>query len=168
MERQCTHVDLFVSILVRFPQIATIHYEPESKTIRLVFLLKDPKLNFNDFAQRFQSHLSLFHMFRGGNVTVASLKKIESSLLTNIEVVRDFASMSLAELKLIVQLMLDHYGDTLLQEGPQMAEEDLEEQNVVIESLLTSHAWSLSERLTGFREDGRVLVFSMPIGVSKT
>ncbi|NMA99920.1 MAG: hypothetical protein GX971_00155 [Firmicutes bacterium] len=168
MDRHGNHVDLFVSILIRFPQICTVHYEPESKTIRLVFLLKNPNRDFQEFVRYFESHLAALHLFSGGDVGVASLKTIENSRLTTIEVTRDFASLSFPELKLIVELITDFYGDTVLLEGPQMAEEDAEEQNTVIESLLTSNAWRPLERLTGFRENGRVLVFSRPNGVSET
>jgi len=83
-------------------------------------------------------------------------------------VVRDLASLSLSELNLIVQLVRDYYGDALVQEGPTMTEEDELEQNLLIENLLMSSAWRPLERLMGFRENGRVLVFSVPLGVSES
>lgn len=168
MDRQGNQIDLFVSILVRFPQIGTIHYEPDAKTIRFVFLLKDPNQDFQKFARTFESHLSLFHLLRDGDVGVATLKKIENNLLATIEVTRDFASISLTEINLIVELFSDYYGDALLQEGPQMIEEDMVEQNMIIDALLNSSSCLSLERLTGFRENGRVLVFSTPLGVSKS
>jgi hypothetical protein len=45
-----------------------------------------------------------------------------------------------------------------------MGEEDQVEQNYLIEMLLMSTTWRPLERLTGFRENGRVLVFSVPVG----
>lgn len=167
MDRDGNQIDLLVSILVRFPQIGTVHYEPETKTLRLVFLLKDTQKEFHGFAQRFESHLAVFHHLKQENVTVASLRKIESGSLTIIEVVRDLASISLDELNLIAELVSGYYGDTVVREGPTMAEEDEVEQNAVIESLLMSVSWRPLERLTGFRENGRVLVFSVPLGVRK-
>lgn len=96
------------------------------------------------------------------------MKKGETGELTTLEVIRDLASLSLSELNLIVQLVRDYYGDALVQEGPTMTEEDELEQNLLIENLLMSSAWRPLERLMGFRENGRVLVFSVPLGVSES
>lgn len=168
MEREGTQVDLFVSILVRFPQIGTIRYDPETSALRLAFLLKATDQSFQIFARRVESHLALFHSLRQEEIAVASLKKSETGELTTLEVIRDLASLSLSELNLIVQLVRDYYGDALVQEGPTMTEEDELEQNLLIENLLMSSAWRPLERLMGFRENGRVLVFSVPLGVSES
>lgn len=164
MDREGNHIDLLISLLVRFPQIGTVHYEPEQKALRLVFLLKKDHQDFHTFAQMFESHLALFHHLKQEDVQVASLKKTESGAdLTVLEVIRDLASLSLAELNVITELVSDYYRDTVIQEGPGIAVEDELEQNVMIDSLLMSLAWRGLERLTGFRDDGRVLVFSIPL-----
>ena len=66
----------------------------------------------------------LFHQLRDRKATVASLRKTENAQLTMVEVIRDIASISLVELKLIVQLILDYYGDSVIKEGPEVQEED--------------------------------------------
>lgn len=169
MDREGNHIDLLISLLVRFPQIGTVHYEPDQKTLRLVFLLKEAYQDFHKFARIFESHLALFHNLKQDNVQVASLKKTENADLTILEVIRDLASLSLAELNVITELVADYYRDSVIQDGPEMAEEDELEHNALIESLLMSVSWRGLERLTGFRENGRVLVFSIPLtGVSKS
>jgi hypothetical protein len=95
------------------------------------------------------------------------LKKTDTGVLTSIEVIRDSASVSLSELNLIVELISDYYGDAVVQEGPALAEEDQFDQNLLIDALLMSTTWRIPQRLTGFRENGRVLVFSVPLGVSE-
>ncbi|MCK9526009.1 MAG: hypothetical protein M0R49_08785, partial [Limnochordia bacterium] len=65
------------------------------------------------------------------------------------------------------ELISDYYGDAVLQEGPALAEEDQFDQNLLIDALLMSTTWRTPQRLTGFRENGRVLVFSVPLGVSE-
>lgn len=168
MEREGSQVDLFVAILVRFPQIGTIQYHPETKALRLAFLLREAHRDFSEFVRSFESHLALFHNLRQENVTIASLKKTDAGALTRLEVVRDLASLSLSELNLIVELVSDYYGEAVLHEGPVMDQEDEFEQNLLIEALLMSAVWGTPQRLTGFRENGRVLVFSVPLGVSET
>ena len=168
MEREGSQVDLFVAVLVRFPQIGTIHYDPETKALRLTFLLRETEQDFPVFVSRFETHLAVFHNLRQEEVSLASLKKTDTGALTSLEVIRDLASLSLSELRLIVELVSDYYGSALVQDGPPMAEEDEFEQNLFIESLLMSTNWRTPQRLTGFRENGRVLVFSVPTGVSES
>ncbi|NLM41316.1 MAG: hypothetical protein GX199_03275 [Firmicutes bacterium] len=165
MELNDTQVDLLISILVRFPCIGTIHCEPETETLRLVFLLRDAEQNYEAFVQRFQAHLSFFHGLKGRKVKVSSVTRKESAKLTVLEVVRDLASISLAELKLIVELVRGHYGESLIQDGPEVREDDALEHEMLIEALLKEYSEFGSERLTGFRDNGRVLVFSSVLGV---
>ncbi|MDI9421160.1 MAG: hypothetical protein QM451_02855 [Bacillota bacterium] len=164
MEHEGNQIDLLIAVLVRFPQIGTVHYEPDAKTLRLVFLVKDAQKDFDRFARYYQSHLALFHNLRQEHVSAASLKKSGNGELTVIEVIRDLGTISLGELNLIVRLVSDYYGDCVIQEGSDMGEEDQVEQNYLIEMLLMSTTWRPLERLTGFRENGRVLVFSVPVG----
>ncbi|HHW72258.1 MAG TPA: hypothetical protein GX393_03415 [Firmicutes bacterium] len=167
MELNETQVDLLIAILVRFPCVGTIHCEPETGTLRLVFLLKAPDTDFALFAKRFQAHLTLFHKLAGRPVKTSELRRIETEQLTVVEVVRDLASFSLSELKLIVQLMRDSFRDSLVQEGSDAADEDAAEQEMIIDALLRERAELGQERLTGFRENGRVLVFSSAVGVDR-
>jgi len=168
MEREGSQVDLFVAVLVRFPQISTIHYDPEANVLRLAFLLKEAEQDFQKLVNSFEAHLALFHNLRGEVTTVASLKRTSTREITVLEVFRDLATVSLSELNLMVTLIGDFYGDALVQEGQQMEEEDALEHNLLIESLLMSNTWRTRERLTGFRENGKVLVFSVPLGVRES
>ena len=98
MDRDGKHIDLLISLLVRFPQIGTVHYEPEERALRLVFLIQDAQDNFEEFVQTFQAHLSLFHGLRQEKVGFVSLKKTETGRLTSIEVLRELGRLSLEEL----------------------------------------------------------------------
>lgn len=168
MDRDGNHVDLLISLLVRFPQIGTVYYEPDVRALRFVFLIKGDHDDFPEFAQTFQAHLSLFHDLRQEESGVTSLKKTENGVLTSIEVQRELSGLSLEELNLIVSLISEFYGDALVQEGPAVSEDDEFEHNAIIESFLSSIPQRSLERLTGFRDNGRVLVFSVPLlGVGK-
>lgn len=161
-------IDLLISILVRFPQIGSVHYEPDTKALRLVFLIRGTHRDFQPFGERFRLHLALFHQLRQVDVAVASLNRIANEPMTSIEVVRDVTSVCLAELNLIVELINDYYGDCVVYEGHEIVEEDKAEHNIIIESLLNSGPLRCLERLTGFRDSGRVLVYSTPLEVSET
>lgn len=162
MELEGNQIDLLISILVRFPQISTVHYEPDLKTLRLVFLLRNSQIDHNQFVRDFEKHLSFFHNFKQDKVSVASVKRTVNDDLIVLEVNRDVASLSLPELNLITELMDNYFQENLVREGPDVVNEEEWEQNLLIDSLLNSASWRGLERLTGFRENGRVLVFSIP------
>lgn len=162
-------MDLLISLLVRFPEIGTVYCEPEEGALRLVFLIQDDVgADFTEFVHSFKSHLSFFHSLRQEAVGLVSLKMTEMEQLTSIEILRELSTLSLEELNLIVTLVSDFFGTHLVQDGPNVSEDDLLEHNMIIDSFFNSGPHRNIERLTGFRDNGRVLVFSVPlVGVGK-
>lgn len=168
MDEVGSQVDLLVSLLVRFPEIGAVHYEPLDKALRFVYLLKEGDRDLTSFPHIYKSHLSIFHLLKKKEPNVNSLKITRNSQLTVMEITRDLATLSLEELNLTIELLRDCCGTALVREGPPEEEGDAWEHNALIESLLASASLVGPERLTGFRQDGRVLVFSIPLsGVSK-
>lgn len=169
MERQGNYVDLLISLLVRFPQIGTVYYEPKEEALRLVFLLREVQNDFTEFTQLLKAHLTFFHSLGQEEVGLTSLKKTETKGITTIEIMRELKSLSLEELNLIVSLVADFYSSGLIQDGPEVDEDDQIEHNMNIDSFFDSRPHRGMERLTGFRDNGRVLVFSVPsVGVGKS
>lgn len=168
MDEMETHADLLISLLVRFPQIGAVDYEPSENTLRLLFLIKQAQGDLADFPRLYRAHLSLFHKLRQEKPQLVTVKMFDKSELIVLKIKRDLASLSLQELNLTVQLIGDFCGLGLIQEVQDWEEEDQFEHNALIESLLSNRSRAGQERLTGFREKGRVLVFSTPLsGVTK-
>lgn len=170
MEQEVTQANVLISLLVRFPQIGAVHYEPQEKALRFVFVLeKALAADFQDFCAGFKAHLALFHNLQQDREHRLSLKKLDDQRFSMLEVTRDVFSLSLEEVNLMIQLVGDYYGESLVLEGP-IVDEELEfEHNVLIESRLSLGFLAGAERLSGFRENGRVLVFSTPLtGVGRS
>ena len=163
-------VSLLISLLVRFPEIGTVHYDPLDQVLRLVFLLKGVRSdNLKTFGKWFESHLAAFHTLKQEPVSTATLQFVDNGELDMLEIRRDLFSLSREEISLIIHLVSDFFSESLVREGSDVSEEDKEDQDAVIESMLSSGPLTGNERLTGFRESGRVLVFSIPkAGVSKS
>jgi len=64
VELEGNQIDLLISILVRFPQIGTVHYEPAEKALRIVFLIKGSRVDFASFVQNFEA-IYLFSIVLG-------------------------------------------------------------------------------------------------------
>ncbi|NLJ80665.1 MAG: hypothetical protein GX335_06555 [Firmicutes bacterium] len=169
MGQEVTQAEVLISLLVRFPQIAAVHYEPQGRLLRLIFVLEtvQPE-DFQLFTDRFKAHLKAFHHLKNNAEYHLSWEKQKNQKFSVLEIRRDVSSLSLEELNLITELVLDYHGPSLLQEGSAVDEEDQFEHNVLIESGLSLGLISGQEKLTGFRENGRVLVFSTSLtGVSQ-
>ncbi len=41
MDEVGSQVDLLVSLLVRYPEIGAVHYEPQEKALRFIYLVRD-------------------------------------------------------------------------------------------------------------------------------
>ncbi|HHY15527.1 MAG TPA: hypothetical protein GX521_05590 [Firmicutes bacterium] len=170
MDEVGSQVDLLVSLLVRYPEIGAVHYEPQEKALRFIYLVRDGEESSDlaFFPDIYKSHLSIFHKLKKTEPSVNSLKVTHNSQLAVLEIRRDLATLSIEELNLSIELLRDCCGAALVREGQADAAEDEWEHNDLIEALLAAASLVGPERLTGFRQDGRVLVFSMPLaGVSK-
>lgn len=168
MDEVGSQVDLLVSLLVRFPEIGAVHYEPLEKALRFVFLLRADDQSASSFPCAYKAHLSVFYRLRKKKPIVSSLKLGTNPQLRVVEITRDLVTLSLEELNLTIELLRDCCGSDLVRESQAEEENDEWEHNALIESLLAAASPVGPERLTGFRQNGRVLVFSVPLtGVSK-
>ncbi len=168
MDEVGSQVDLLVSLLVRFPEIGAVHYEPQDEALRFVYLLKEGNTDLASFPRIYKSHLSIFHKLKKTEPNVNLLMITNNAQISVLEITRDLVTLSLEELNLVITLLREHCGAALVREGqPEEADDDWEH-NALIEALFDAAPLVGPERLTGFRQDGRVLVFSMPLsGVSK-
>ncbi len=157
-------VNLLISILVRYPEIASISIDPNTETISMSFMLSSVISE--------QSNNNIKLLFVDSIAALHKLKNIKSSTtdftITNIEkmsiisVIRDVATMTKNEINLIISLLRDNFTDILIiDNNGSMLEEDLLVQDELIEDILTNMQQEHPiNRLIGIREDGRVLVFN--------
>jgi hypothetical protein len=158
-------INLLVSILVCYPEIGTISFEPKDDSLNLAFaLVKVPeKEDFNTVKEFITDSILTYHIlegFRNAQIDV-SLEAQDGTAFLHI--IRDVATISQGELGLISVLIRDHFGKILLCDAEQMmTEEDGEgvQEDVIdhmIGSLKINH---IPDRMIGIREEGRVMVFN--------
>jgi len=167
MGETASQVDLLVTLLVRFPEMSAVHYEPDEQVLRMVFLLKGRLEDQEALSATYRSHLAVFHRLQKKAPRINTITLSGNSQLTILEIKRDMATLSLAELNPTMELLNQSCGEIIVREGPPEVEDDWEN-NALIELLLSEAKTVGRERLSGFRQDGRVLVFSIPLaGVSE-
>lgn len=157
-----SHAGLFVSLLMRYPEISSVRYRPENACLVIGFTVRQD-LTEDDFAalkERLELSLEVFSDLSGKPIHVLELRHIHVAPFTVLEVVRDVQTLTQMELSVIVGTLADRFGESLVYE-PIIPEETDEPflQDDLIEHLLDDVRLVPPPRqVIGFREDGRVVV----------
>lgn len=157
-------IGLLISILVRYPEVATINYDPQSKVLQFTFmlteLLDEPCLKV--FTSKFIKCLEIFNRLEDRTPQEINLRYSHFNKMTVIEVKRDVETLTRGEIGLIIDLIREEFKEDLLAENSgDFLEEDLLLQEEIIEHMLESMKGSVPQKkLIAFREEGRVLVFN--------
>lgn len=156
-------VGLLISILVRYPEVGTVKYEPEKRTLRFTFMVSGlvEDEGFQTFANRLKESLLTFAFVGGRRMRVCLLEKNEFNGFTLIEIHRDVESLSREEISLIASLLGENFTERVVKEPQEpLLEEDQLYQEELIEHMLEDiRQGQITKDLIGFREDGRVFVF---------
>ena len=146
---------LFVSLLVRYPELGSVKFIPETRTLVLTFLLRpspDSSL-FKAFSKRLYQSLEAYSYLSGRPVHVINVSRTDHESCTVIEATRDIDTLTQEELSLIVALVREWFSDRLVP--------DIQVQDEIIGHMLEDMRKSSSlGDLIGFREGDRVLLFN--------
>lgn len=157
-------VGLLISILVRYPEVATINFDPARQVLKFTFIAsRDLTVTeISAMKEKLMLSIEVFNMLEGKQIRVALITHQTSDHLTMIEVQRDVETLVREEIALIVQLFHQYLKKNLVTETSEpLFEEDLIIQEEIIEHMLNSVRSAAGDKyLFAFREDGRVLVFN--------
>ncbi|MDI7246875.1 MAG: hypothetical protein QME92_05315 [Bacillota bacterium] len=159
-------VSLLISILVRYPEIATVKFVPEGKVLKFTFMgsrpvSEDVWMAFQDgLRERVQAYAALVH----GMSPTLQVERRDYAEVSLIEISRDASTLTQEEISLIIEYARAELGSSLITEdlaAEDAFDEDLVFQDEMIENMLEDLKETIQHRnLIGFREDGRVLVFN--------
>ncbi len=157
-------VGLLISILVRYPEVATINFDPEQQLLKFTFIysqvLGDNELD--SLKEKVMDSVEVYSLLEGNETRLVAISHQVYDNLTLIEVQRDVGSLAQEEITLIVELFHQHLNNNLVtEENERLIEEDMIAQEEMIEHMLESIKSSTENKsLFAFREEGRVLVFN--------
>lgn len=157
-------VGLLITILVRYPEVATINFDPEKQLLKFTFIYAQV---FNEgelinLKTKLLDSIEAYNYLEGKETRVVSVSHQITDDLTMIEVQRDVDTLAQEEITLIVEIF-QHYLNTnpVTETGDQLLEEDIIAQEEFIEHMLQSVKFSNhGKHFIAFREEGRVLVFN--------
>jgi len=159
-------VNLLVSILLRYPEIGTVSFDPEEHCLKFKIMLSALPTN-NDFLtikNLIIDSITAYNILEG---FPSKMKRYDLELspygqVGIINIIRDIYTISKDEITLLTTLLRDHLHNYLIIEtNDTLSDSDFQLQEEVIEDMLEKikHYPRLSE-LIGIREESRILVFN--------
>lgn len=167
-EEVTDYINLFVSVLICFPEVGTIKYDRDREILHLTFILRDMKPGdvvdkaLCDIDQALASYHQLEHIEpRHFQVHTYSY---ENYLV--LEVQRDIRTTTKAEISFLIELFRIKFLDYLMMEDidQNMLDEydwyEQDETEILTERKLPTNDGKAENKILVLREAGKVLVFS--------
>lgn len=158
------HASLLVSILIRYGEVDSIRFCAGKARLAFSFMVKKQytKEDIQAFKQMLLSYLDAYSNLSGQPIEHLGVVSTTHGEYTQVEVTRDIASLAREELSLIISLIRQHF-DTHLVIETEVAlrdEERLMQEELIDDILEDVREGGPHRELVGFRESGRVMVFS--------
>jgi len=155
---------LLVSILVRYPEVASINYDPSRQCLKFTFIFarKFKKDEFKGLKQIVMDSIHAYNFLKNKKTGKLSIKHQVFDQFTTLEVMRDVETLEHEEIALVVELLHEKFGGILVAESnEELFEEELAVQEELIDHMLESIKESSGDKyLFAFRDDGKVMVFN--------
>ena len=157
-------INLLVSILVCYPEIGMVSYEPEKEALYFSFTLTKvpPRQEFEETAAFLEESILTYHDLEGlipGEIDFSLEGQGNTAFF---RVLRDVRTLSRGEIALLADLMYERFGDALVSDETR---DGYEEDNFLREEAIDHIIGSLkgsrmSDRMIGISDEGRVMVFN--------
>jgi len=155
---------LLVSILLRFPEVGSVTFDPACHSLRFTLLInrRISAARYEKLRGLMLESLSALAFLQGFQPRLVDVTRTSFRGVTAIEVARDAETLSREEIALLISLAREGFGEELVVD----AEADLPEEDMLVQEQLIDEALDHLRdarqpyNLIAYREGGRVLVFN--------
>ncbi|GAC1303819.1 MAG: hypothetical protein NVSMB21_03500 [Vulcanimicrobiaceae bacterium] len=158
-------VGLIVTLLVRFPEIATIVSHPTDGTLTLSFGVVGAldRASASEVRERVNDYVRALLTCARETPSVLEVRCESDAGMSFVRVTRDVATFTREELAVLVAVLAERFAERLVRgPGADEAFEDDDVADEVVEYALEALREPAQQRsLVGFREEKRVLVYYM-------
>jgi hypothetical protein len=162
-ENPADSIGLLVSLLIRYPEITAINYEPERKVLRMSFLIEQVLSGeqFLNLTAKLKQHLAAHAYLKGSSPKINEITNLTLEKCTFIEIHRDVDTITRQEISHLIELLSEEFAGALIVDSRDNDQEEQEVQEELIGHML-EHFRVLNQhnKLFAYSEDGRVLVFN--------
>jgi len=145
-------VGLLTSILLRYPEVGSVHYWCEQHALKITFMITQSQ-EASTLQDMLKPAVEFFHQLEGRSMRVFDIISRSEENVCVITVTRDVESMTQREVGLIVEKQLV-YDEMYLPEEEQIYQEEM-----ISKMLYSIQSDTMSKNVVALREEGRVLVF---------
>jgi hypothetical protein len=157
-------VGLLISVLVRYPELSTVNFDPQRRLLKFTFILTRPleRSRFEKARRRLRESILAYSEFKSRTPSVIEASRTDFEDITVVEVRRDVETLTQEEISLVIDVMREEFGTLLAADkNDNLMEEDLLVQEEIIEEMLQDVRDCRQVRnIIEFREEGRVVVFN--------
>jgi hypothetical protein len=162
-------VNRVVALLVRFPEIHSVRSNPGDATLTLSFALRKrlDRSAARALGERVGEHVRAFLDLRGEAPQKIAVGCDRDADVSFVHVTRDAATFVREELELLVALFVDAFGNALVRDAaatPPLDDDPAARDELVEVALDALRDPNQRQRLVGFREESRVLVYFVHTG----
>ncbi|MGE5543135.1 MAG: hypothetical protein ACM3WT_08860 [Bacillota bacterium] len=157
-------VGLLISVLVRYPELSTVNFDPHKRVLKFTFILTRPlePQRFEKVRSRFRMSVGAYGDFKNRKPSLIEMARTDFGDITVLEVQRDVETLTQEEISLVIDIVRDEFGSLLAADrNDNLMEEDLLVQEEIIEEMLQDvRDCRQDKNIIAFREEGRVVVFN--------
>jgi len=156
---------LLISILMRYPEICAISYNPDDNHISLSFSFAGSisEERFRRGSARLNECLATYSYLEGKQPPQVTIHWTTMEKTSLLKVEYDVNAVSKGEIALIISFLQEEFGDCLMRDleiGDPISEDDLLLQDEFISYMLEKFKGAVPrKKLIAFREEGKVHVF---------
>lgn len=153
---------LLISMLVMYPEIGTINFDPETNNIKITFIMLKiiPESVLEEFRKKILSCLETFHYLESQTTGFLDFNYCYCEDITLLEYKRDVQSLTSDEISLTIAMVRESFNEYLINDNEEVEEEHLFEEELIGKMLESVRYTVPDKKLIAFREEGRVLIFN--------
>lgn len=170
-EEEKAGIQFLASMLVCYPEISSLSYDPRRSTLTFAFIVRGdyPAARLDAFARLLSESIETYHVVVadeevGANIWVEEITAGQKTVMFHVE--RDVVTLERDELTLIARLFTEHFGKALLVDEHSL--QKLEEDFATVQSDLLDQMLDQVQRqefrfrmhMVGLRENDRVVVYN--------
>ena len=161
-----TGVQLLASMLVCYPELYSVTYEPRDTEITLDFVVKGkmPKAEMEEFATLLDKSLQTYHDLHGEDPVWLAVDADVNGELMTVHVRRQLSTMLRGELDLLAELFGDKFGDDLQMDSHTLTTLEPEfsnmQSNLLDQMFDLAQSSRIKERMIGMRDKDKVVVYN--------
>ena len=160
-------INLLVSILVCYPEIGTVSFEPGDEALHFSFALKEvpQRQAYESVGSFLEESILAYHSLEGYTDARIEIFLEGQGNTAFFHIIRDVDTISRGEISLISTIMHEQFGNILIMDhddlGPVDFDGEAAAQEEVIDHMIGNlKATRVTDRMIGIREEGRVMVFN--------